>query len=138
MLTKFLDFLSQNAPSVLISYSCTNFDKRVLESALQRHNLDGYQQFNNIPHVDLGSKLARCFALPIKKRKVKDVGSWLDFQFKQRNLSGIQVANEYDAHIRERRPLNPSAFEYNEDDVRVLAHIVQRLSEFAESPSVGL
>jgi len=138
ILTEFLNFLSQNTPSVLVTYSCTSFDKRVLAASLQRHKLDEFHRFDNIAHIDLGSELARCFALPIKERKVKHVGELFGYQFKHRSLNGLQVANEYAKHLRERRPLDPTVLEYNEDDVRVLAHIVKRLSEFCKERPIGV
>jgi predicted RecB family nuclease len=138
MLLEFLDFLTQNTPSVLISYSCKNFDRRVLLKALRRHKLDESQRFGNIAHIDLGIVLKRCFALPIKERKVKSVGEYFRYPFKHRNLNGMQAVYEYQKHIQERRPLNPAVFEYNEDDVRVLAHIVEQLSNIGKGPPIRI
>jgi Icc-related predicted phosphoesterase len=132
MLKQFLDFLAHNRPGVLISYSCTSFDRRVLANALRRYKLDG-SHFGNVPHTDLGAELARCLALPIKSRKVKDVGRFFGYQFKHGDLDGLHVAHEYSRHLEEARPLNPAVLDYNEDDVRVLDHIVRRVSQLSGS-----
>jgi Icc-related predicted phosphoesterase/uncharacterized protein YprB with RNaseH-like and TPR domain len=131
MLKQFLDFLARNTPSVLVSYSTKSFDRGVLAKALRRCKLNG-RRFNNTPHTDMGTEIVRCFALPIKSRAVKEVGRFFGYQFKHSELNGFQVALEYSRHIEEARPLNGSVLEYNEDDVRVLEHIVHRLTRAGE------
>jgi Icc-related predicted phosphoesterase/uncharacterized protein YprB with RNaseH-like and TPR domain len=126
MLKEFLRLLTQNRPSVLVSYSSTNFDYRVLKDALVRCGLD-WRLFSTIPHVDLGIEIRRRLVFPMKHYTIKDIGRYFGYRFAHEDLNGFMVAFEYIKHLEEKRPLDKRVLEYNKDDVQVLEHVVQML-----------
>ena len=128
MLRQFLEFLAADPPPEMVSYSCTAFDKRVLVSAMERCGLDA-RCFDRITHVDLGKELRKRLALPTSNFAVKDVGEYFGYSFKHTELGGLQVAVEYAKHLREGKPLDQRVLRYNEDDVRVIGHILRKTSQ---------
>jgi predicted RecB family nuclease len=76
----------------------------------------------------LGILLKRCFIFPRKSYALKDLGSFLEYNFKYPELDGLMVALGYHRHVEENEPLDPKILEYNEDDVKVLPHMIDKLT----------
>lgn len=79
-------------------------------------------------HNDLGILIRRCFVFPRKRYALKDLGSLLEYKFKYPEMDGRFVALSYHRHIEENKPLDPKILEYNQDDVRVLPHMIRKLT----------
>ena len=126
ILRHFLHFLEENPDSYLVSSSGTGFDKNVIQRALNRLRM-GSDIFSSYPHVDLCQALRRSFIFPNQSFALKDLGTYLKYPFKHPDLDGFFVALEYQQHVNEKRPLDPKVLEYNEDDVKVLAFIVEKV-----------
>jgi len=127
ILIKFLSYIIKHPNSILVSYSCTNFDKYVLLNAFRRHNLN-YQVFLSLPHYDLCQILRRCFIFPNQDFSLKQMGAYLKYQFKNTDIDGLFVALEYHRHIEDNVPLDSLIFGYNEDDVKVIPHIINYIN----------
>jgi len=70
---------------------------------------------------------------------LKELGAYLSYGFKQSDLDGLQVAKAYQRHVEDCYPLDHRFLEYNEDDVRVIQHIIERcfhLKSRSESLSI--
>ncbi|MGD0804607.1 MAG: ribonuclease H-like domain-containing protein [Candidatus Bathyarchaeia archaeon] len=125
ILERFLGFLGTHRGYTLVSYSGTGFDYRVTLKALNRLGLDS-STLEEFPHVDLCTMLRRCFIFPQSSYALKELGPYLSYGFKQSDLDGLQVARAYQRHVDYGAPLEPRFFEYNEDDVRAVQHLIER------------
>jgi predicted RecB family nuclease len=125
ILEKFLSFLVIHRGYTLVSYSGTCFDYRVTLKALKRLELDSYP-LEEYLHVDLCTLLRRSFIFPQSSYALKELGKYLNYGFKQSDLDGLQVAQAYQRHVEYGSPLESRFFEYNEDDVRVIHHLIDR------------
>jgi predicted RecB family nuclease len=123
ILEEFLALLSRNEGYSLVSYSGTGFDYRITLNACRRHGLDAnvLESFN---HIDLCTVLRRCFVFPYTSYALKELGGFLRYGFKQTELDGLAVARAYQRHVEHGVPLGAEVLEYNEDDVRVMKHLV--------------
>ena len=108
-----------------MSYSGTGFDYRVTLKALNRLGLES-STLEEFSHVDLCTLLRRSFIFPQSSYALKELGGYLSYGFKQSDLDGLQVAQAYQRHVEYGAPLEPRFFEYNEDDVRVIQHLIER------------
>ena len=125
ILEKFLNFLETHGGSTLVSYSGTCFDYRVTLNAIKRHGLSP-SALDGFTHVDLCTLLRRSFIFPKSSYALKELGAYLSYGFKQSDLDGLKVAQAYQRHVEIEAPLDSSVFEYNEDDVRVIQHLIER------------
>jgi hypothetical protein len=60
---------------------------------------------------------------------LKDLGKYLKYPLKHRELDGLYVVLEYQRHLEERKPLDPEVSEYNEDDVKALLFMIKRTTK---------
>ena len=124
ILEKFLDTIRGKPGHTLVSYSGTNFDLRNLEAATGRPGFSPI--LSRFPHVDLCSRLRRCFIFPNQSYGLKDLGTFLGYPFRNPDLNGLEVALLYQNHVEKGVPLDPKVFEYNEDDVKALPYLIER------------
>lgn len=127
ILKRFIEILQDNPDHDLISFSTTNFDHRVTLNALKRHRLST-EPLTSRCHEDLGILFKRCFIFPTKSYGLKDLGSLLEYKFKYPELDGLMVALSYQRHVEENKPLDPKILKYNQDDVKVLSHLIDKLT----------
>ncbi len=127
VLTSFLQFLLENREARLVSYSGGSFDKRVLRNALNRTALDS-SFFSAVDHVDLCQEIRRNFIFPNQSYALKELGLTLGYPFKHPDLDGFSVALSYHRHVEDGEPLDKRVIEYNEDDVRILPFLIQKLA----------
>jgi len=125
VLERFLAFLEANPGHYLVSYSGTNFDYRVTLNACRRQGLD-VGILEAYPHIDLCTILRRCFIVPHHSYALKELGGYLGYPLKQTELDGLAVARAYQRHVESGAPLVAGVLEYNEDDVKLVEHLVDR------------
>ena len=125
ILEKFLGFLETHRGYILVSYSGTCFDYRVILNAIKRHELSPIA-LDEFTHVDLCTLLRRSFIFPQSSYALKELGNYLSYGFKQNDLDGLQVSMAYQRHLERGIPLDARFFDYNEDDVRVIQHLIER------------
>jgi len=128
ILRDFLRFLEETPNSCLVSFSGTGFDRNVIQRALNRLRMNS-DTFSSHPHIDLCQSLRRSFIFPNQSFALEDFGTYLNYPFKHPDLDGFFVALEYQQHVNEQKRLDPKVLEYNEDDVRVLAFIVEKITK---------
>jgi Icc-related predicted phosphoesterase/uncharacterized protein YprB with RNaseH-like and TPR domain len=132
ILSEFLELLLKYPDRVLVSYSTKNFDYRVVLNALIRQNLD-YDFFEQYPHIDLGTRLSRCFIFPNQSFALKELGAFLGYSFKHSELNGLAVGLNYLNYIEKGEELDQRVFEYNEDDVRAIPFLIEKASSLSVS-----
>ncbi len=132
MLESFLEYLGNNRETKLVSFSGVNFDRNVVEKALRRLRLDS-RSFLSHAHVDVCQQVKECFIFPNQSYALKDLASFLGYKFKYPELCGLLVALEYHRHIQDKTPLEPRLFEYNEDDVKALPFIMEKLKSLDQA-----
>jgi len=126
ILTKFLRILKDHPDHNLVSYSCINFDYNVLLNALNRHGLDA-SVLESHEHMDLGIKLRSCFVFPNQSYALKNLGAFMNYPFKHPEIDGFLVALQYMSHVEDKKPLDKTLLEYNEDDVRAIPYLISEI-----------
>lgn len=129
-LKKFVKFLEDNPENTMVSYSGTCFDQNVLQRALSRQGID-YSLFGH-EHVDLCQILRRSYIFPNQSFALKNLGGFLGYPFKHSDIDGLFVALEYQRHVSKKKPIDLKVFEYNEDDVRSLPFIIDKVTNLLE------
>jgi len=130
ILEEFIEILKKHPNRTLVSFSGTNFDHRIPLNALRRHSLDA-DFFESYPHVDLSTLLKRCFIFPNQSFALKELSTYLEYPFKHPDMNGLAVAISYHSHVEDGKPLGTKIFEYNEDDVRAIPHLIEKARSIA-------
>jgi Icc-related predicted phosphoesterase/uncharacterized protein YprB with RNaseH-like and TPR domain len=128
ILSNLISFLKKHPERCLMSYSCTGFDRNVLIKALERNGLDS-SFFLQYIHYDLCQMIRRCFIFPHSNFKLKELGTYLGYDFTHQEFNGFQVALAYHDHISTKKPLETKYFAYNEDDVRSTEYIFRLIEK---------
>jgi predicted RecB family nuclease len=126
ILEQFMATLNELPNHILVSYSGTRFDSRILTNAMKRNKLP-YGPFKAKPEIDLCTQLRRSFIFPTRGYGLKELGAYLGYPFKNPGLDGRAVAEHYHRHVEEGIELDPRVLEYNRDDVKALEHICDHL-----------
>jgi hypothetical protein len=105
-----------------------NFDYRVVFHALKRHGIDT-DALSSHRHIDLCVAFSRCFIFPNQSFALKELGTFLKYPFSYPDMDGLQVALSYHKHAEDKQPLDPKTFKYNEDDVKSLPFLIQRVTK---------
>ena len=128
ILLKFVKVLKANPEVTLVSFSGTNFDIRVLKSAMERFGMDTKELTSHL-HIDLCTLIKRSLILPNQSYTLKNLGKLFKYSFKHTHLDGFVVALKYIAHIEKGDPLEQEIFEYCEDDVKVLPYLIEAIKK---------
>lgn len=132
MLEEVSGYLQHRKPSIMLHFSKTQFDRRVLVKQFRKHGLDVPPILES--SIDCQPLLARAIAIPRKKYGLKQFASCFGFRFRIPELDGMQVALQYERALQEKKPVPHELLVYNQDDVLALRFVVQRAIELgAES-----
>jgi predicted RecB family nuclease len=126
ILEQFMATINELPNHILVSYSGTRFDSRVLTNALKRNKLP-HGPFKAKPEIDLCTQLRRSHIFPTRGYGLKELGAYLGYPFRNPGLDGRAVAEHYHRHVEEGIELDPRVLEYNRDDVKVLEYICDQL-----------
>ena len=77
--------------------------------------------------MDLGIKLRSCFVFPNQSYALKNLGAFMNYPFKHPEIDGFLVALQYMSHVEDKKPLDKTLLEYNEDDVRAIPYLISGL-----------
>jgi predicted RecB family nuclease len=135
ILGQFLTAINDLPGHTLVSYSGTRFDSRVLMNAMRRQNLP-HEPFKAKPEMDLCTQLRRSYIFPTRGYALKELAAHLGYPFSNPSLDGRAVAEHYHRHVEEGVELDTRVLEYNQDDVKALQFICDKLSERG-SPNQG-
>ncbi|KKK44472.1 MAG: hypothetical protein Lokiarch_17950, partial [Candidatus Lokiarchaeum sp. GC14_75] len=124
ILLKFVEVLKANPKVNLVSFSGTNFDIRVLKSAMERFGMDTNELISHL-HIDLCTLIKRSFITPNQSYALKDMGKLFKYPFKHTHLDGFIATLKYLTHIEKGEPLEQEILEYGEDDVKVLPFLIE-------------
>jgi Icc-related predicted phosphoesterase/uncharacterized protein YprB with RNaseH-like and TPR domain len=124
LLGRFDEYLSERPDHLLISYSACNFERRVLLERARHWNLPALEQRIE-KEIDFGYKVRLHLFGNTPSFKVKELGAQLGYKFRHPHLDGLQVGTLYQAYeSRGKKPNWKQLLEYNEDDVRSTARIL--------------
>jgi len=115
----------------IYTFSGTKFDERVIKNRLEHHKMNN----SNLPEfIDLATYIQRCFALPLKSYSLKSIASYFDYNYLHPDLSGMTVALEYLLNYQKTqdKKLMKKLLEYNEDDIRSLPWMMERLTSITQ------
>ena len=119
----------------IYTFSGTKFDERVIKNRLDHYKM-GY---SNLPEfIDLARHVQRSYALPLKSYGLKSIASRFGYNYKHPDLSGMTVALEYLSNYQKTKDkkLMKKLLEYNEDDIRSLPWIMERLSLITQETQI--
>ena len=111
----------------IYTFSGTRFDERVIKSRLDHYKMN----YSNLPEfVDLATYIQRSYALPLKSYGLKSIADHFGYKYQHPDLSGMTVALEYLSNYQKTKDkkLMKKLLEYNEDDLRSLPWIMEKLS----------
>jgi len=126
ILKKFLHNMKDFRGKIYI-FSGTRFDERVIKNRLDYYKMN----YSNLPEfIDLGTYIRRSYALPLKSYGLKSIAEHFGYNYQHKDLSGITVAMEYLINYQKTKDkkLMKKLLEYNEDDIRSLPWIMEKLS----------
>lgn len=127
ILSTFVEFAASQPIANFLAFSSSKLEERVLDRRLSFHGLST-SACSRI--LNICQSFQQSVALPIDSESVKDVAEVLGFPYRHPGLDGLGVALLYEHnYIRPRsaarkRALKRRLLEYNEDDVRSLAFIL--------------
>ncbi len=116
----------------VFTFSGTSFDQRVLLERLDVHNL---RLCSHPEFVDLFRIIQPSVALPLKSYGLKSIAAYLGYIYRHPDLDGITVAMHYLIDYQKNRDsgLLKRLLEYNEDDIRSLPWIMERIAELSHN-----
>lgn len=119
----------------IYTFSGTKFDERVLKNRLDHYRMN-YGDLAEF--IDLMRYIQRSFALPLKSYGLKSIASHFGYNYRHPDLSGMTVALEYLSNYQRTKDkrLMKKLLEYNEDDIRSLPWIMNKLSSITEEIQV--
>jgi len=115
----------------IYTFSGTKFDERVIKNRLDHYKMN----YSNLPEfIDLARHIQRSYALPLKSYSLKSIASRFGYNYQHPDLSGMTVALEYLSNYQKTKDkkLMKKLLEYNEDDIRSLPWIMERLSSITQ------
>jgi len=120
-----LEILSEHPNEQIISYSGSRFDERILRKRFDGENL----KHSHLIFDDIQIDLKASYALPISTFEIGDVGEYFGYKFKHPNMDGGEVARIYMIYSSNLTRFGgyKKLLEYNEDDVKSLASIVEHI-----------
>ncbi|MCL4519773.1 MAG: TM0106 family RecB-like putative nuclease, partial [Thaumarchaeota archaeon] len=127
----FLDRLNGH-PGRIYTFSGTRFDERGLKNRLTAHRLD----YSSLPEfADVYHDIHRSVVFPLKSYSLKSIAGYFGYEYRHPELDGFAVAIEYMSNYQQSKSkkLLRSLLEYNEDDIRSLPWILDRISSIEES-----
>jgi len=126
ILKQFLDYV-KSYKGKIYTFSATKFDERVIKKRMEYHKI----KHSSLPiFVDLALDVIRCYAFPFKSYGLKQISDYFEYDFKHPDIGGMWVAIEYLRTYQETKDkkLMKKFLEYNEDDLRSLKLIMDKLS----------
>jgi uncharacterized protein YprB with RNaseH-like and TPR domain/Icc-related predicted phosphoesterase len=126
ILREFLARLTGHEGTVY-TFSGKGFDERVLKSRMEEYKMDhsGLPEFVDVYH-DIQSSIA----FPMKSYSLKSIANYFGYEYRHPELDGMSVAIEYLSNYQQWKDkgLLKRLLEYNEDDVRSLPWILDKIS----------
>jgi Icc-related predicted phosphoesterase len=123
MLREFATYCEARIGHAFIAYSGCNYDQSRLVDHFSRHGIPTPVAITRA--VDGLQAVRRSIALPCPSFGLKEAAAVFGFRFRHPGLDGLAVASAYEDAVRRAKPVPRFLFEYAEDDVRGLAHLVQ-------------
>lgn len=138
LLRRFDEYLSERPDHILVSYSSCNFDRRVLLERARRWRLPTLERRIE-KEIDFGYKVRMHLIGNTPSFKVKELGAQLGYKFRHAHLDGFQVGSLYSTYERSgKEPDWNQLLEYNEDDVRSTARILDVVVQGGKIPAPPL
>ena len=126
ILKQFLDSM-KSFKGKIYTFSATKFDERVIKKRMEYHKI----KHSSLPiFVDLALDVIRCYAFPFKSYGLKQISNYFEYDSKHPDVDGMWVASQYLSTYQEtkNKKLMKQFLEYNEDDLRSLKWIMDKLS----------
>ena len=135
LLRDFGSYLKDRPDHLLVSYSGSSFDARVLSTRSSVHKLR-YLARRLATDIDFCLIARRALTGNTPSHKLKELAHQLGYQFRHPDIDGFAVGLYYSEFLLSgKQPPWKKLVEYNQDDVRALAHVVKRAVEGGEVSS---
>lgn len=124
MLDALTAWLAAREDAIIVHYSGSNFDGRIVRSRLGAFKMPcppDDRMVDAMPHV------RRAIAPACGRYALKEIAASAGYLFRHPHMDGLSVAMTYLDRLgrRLKQPVTPALREYNEDDVRSVAHVCQ-------------
>lgn len=115
-------------------FLCTNFDFRVIDSSLEKFNIDK-TIWDSVNKVDLFHEVKKRVILPLKHYDLKTVSDYFDYE-KVADLEdgydGLRASMDYYKYFKngsesEKEEMKEKLVKYNTDDILRVIHIFRKL-----------
>lgn len=120
-----LSILSEHNGEPIISYSGSRFDERILRKRFDEELLE----HSHLVFDDILLDIRASYAFPLKAYTLGGLGDFYGYNFKHPNMDGLEVANLYLKHSHDLKKFRgyKKLCDYNEDDVKSLAALVEQI-----------
>lgn len=126
ILREFLSRLAGNLGTIY-TFSGTGFDERVLKSRMDLYNMN----YSDLPEfADVYHNIQSSIAFPLKSYSLKSIANYFGYEYRHPELDGLSVAIEYLSNYQRSKDkgLLKRLLEYNEDDIRSLPWVLDKIS----------
>lgn len=129
MLRRFVAFTQSQSDASWISFSKTDFDRRILTERLEHYGLPVPEPLARA--VDVQPRLRRAIAIPQESFGLKAVAATFGYEYRHPELDGLTVALQYLTAVRRRRAVPRRLLDYNRDDVLSLCFVVESVERLS-------
>jgi uncharacterized protein YprB with RNaseH-like and TPR domain/Icc-related predicted phosphoesterase len=136
ILQKFMSIMKTFSGKIY-TFSGTRFDERVLKNRLSIHKID----HSDLPEfIDIYKDIRSSIAFPLKSYGLKSISDYFGYYFRHKDLNGLTVAMEYLVNYQKTKnqKLLQKLLEYNEDDVRSMDWLVNKIVLFTQESSYDM
>ena len=129
MLRQFVAFAQNLSDASWISFSATDFDRRILTERLEHYGLPVPGPLARA--VDVQPRMRRAIAIPQESFGLKAVAATFGYEYRHPDLEGLTVALQYLDAVRQRRAVPRRLLAYNRDDVLSLCFAVESVERIS-------
>ncbi|OQB43428.1 MAG: Calcineurin-like phosphoesterase superfamily domain protein [Candidatus Latescibacteria bacterium ADurb.Bin168] len=130
ILRRFAKYCGTNAKAKFLAYSGSNFDRNKLVLHMKNARIAVPSSLERC--VDLLHPIKRAVAVSTPSYRLKELAQAFGYVLRHDYLDGLQAAGCYENAFQNGRAVPGFLLEYNEDDVRALAHVVGRVEKITE------
>ena len=119
----------------IYTFSGTRFDERVLKNRMDEYRMD----YSDLPEFeDVYHSIRSSIVFPLKSYSLKSIANFFGYEYRHPDLDGFTVALEYMSNYQRTKDkkLLRRLLEYNEDDIRSLPWMLDKISSVVEKLEV--
>lgn len=125
LLKQFFRYMKQFPELVPVTFSATDFDRRVVYSVAKRHEVKRPKMLRR--EIDLGALVVH-WTIGTPKGGLKELGPYFGYEWNDPTIDGAHVGMEYSNYLSNGEEIDWDKYlEYNKDDVMATLHVLNKL-----------